>query len=97
VPQETTSDEHRIAGRHRVLKQGKILIHNLSVVDCIVRDMSETGARLACADPKAIPAEFRLVTPVDNMMREARVKWRRGEVLGIAFVGEPRRAPPRKW
>ena len=91
------SDKRR-APRHRVLKDGKIvMMNNWSVVDCCVRDISETGARLRCVNPSAVPNTFRLMMPFDNSIRDAQVVWRKDELLGIAFTGPARRAPPRKW
>jgi hypothetical protein len=98
MPQDIRNDNHRLARRQRVLKQGKILLaNNLSVVDCVVRDMSETGARLLCGDQAAVPGEFRLVTPSDSLMREAKVIWRRDGQLGVRFAGPARPAPPLGW
>jgi hypothetical protein len=88
----------RGARRTRVLKVGKIVtLNNWSVVDCCVRDWSETGARLKCADQLAVPNEFRLVMPGDNTIRDARVVWRREELLGVMFISAAKTAPPRKW
>ena len=98
MAQDTLQEEQRIARRLRVLKQGKILTaNNMSIIDCTVRDMSATGAKIICGDQAAVPNEFRLVTPVDNLLRDVHVKWRRGDQIGVHFVGEARRAPPRKW
>lgn len=84
--------------RHRVLKDGKIvLLNNWSVVDCCVRDMSEDGARIRCQDPASVPDEFRLLIPRDNTIRNVRVAWRRKDECGLLFTGPPRVAPPRKW
>jgi PilZ domain len=95
---DVDKQELRNARRNKVLKSGKILVPgNLAVFDCTIRDMSDTGARLVVGDQAAVPSEFRLVVPMDNVMREAVVKWRRGEVIGVAFSGEAKRAPPRKW
>ena len=88
----------RVAQRLRVLKQGKILLpNNMTVIDCTVRDLSETGAKLLCADPGAIPNDFRLVFTSDRMMRDVKVVWRRPEMLGVHFTSEPRKAPLLKW
>jgi hypothetical protein len=98
VMEDDKNEELRIARRQKVLKTGKILAPgNLAVVDCTVRDMSETGARLAVGDQMATPNEFRLVVPTDNIMRDAKVVWRRANLIGITFTSEARRAPPRKW
>ncbi|MBC8035901.1 MAG: PilZ domain-containing protein [Rhizobiales bacterium] len=73
------------------------MTNNLSVVDCTIRDMSETGARIVCGDQTAVPREFRFVTPGEGLMRNAKVVWRRGNQLGIRFTSEARQAPLRKW
>ncbi|MBC8035902.1 MAG: PilZ domain-containing protein [Rhizobiales bacterium] len=93
-----TTIEHRIAKRLKVLKDGKIVTLNFqSVVDCCVRDISATGAKIRCHDQAAVPTEFRLMLPGDNTIRDARVVWRRQELLGVLFTSSPRPAPPRKW
>ena len=81
----------------RVLKSAKIVSMNQwSVVDCTVRDMSETGARLICGDQVSVANEFRFLLPSDNSIRTAKVVWRRGDLLGIEFTSEKTRAPVRK-
>lgn len=91
-------NQQRIAKRQRVLKQGKIVfLNNLSVVDCMIRDLSESGAKLICDDQMAAPNEFRLVVLMDKTIRDAQVAWRRGNMLGVIFTGEAKPAPPRKW
>lgn len=97
MSQDDGANEHRVARRQRVLKTGKILMpNNLSVIDCKVRDLSESGARIICGDQVSVPNAFRFIIPADNQQRNAEVKWRRGTEIGIQFTSEPRRAPPRK-
>ena len=91
-------DNKRTMRRVRVLKQGKMLLPNgMTVIDCTVRDLSETGARLLCGDPGAIPNTFRLVFPADRTMREVEVVWRRPDQLGVRFTSGVSRAPLLKW
>lgn len=98
MAQDTSQDNHRIARRQRVLKDGKIVFNaNSSVVDCTIRDMSEIGARIICRDQLAVPGDCRLVTLSDNQIRDVKVMWRRGDQLGLRFTGKALRAPPRKW
>lgn len=93
-----TVDNRRVAPRHRVLKDGKIvLLNNWSVVDCTVRDISDSGARLVCRDQAAVPQDFRLLLLSEQTIRSCTVVWRRGDEVGVHFTGEARRAPPRKW
>ena len=73
--------EKRAAPRHKVLKDGKIVTMNhWSVVDCCVKDISESGARIKCQDQAAVPSEFRLLIPTRRTIRDARVVWRQGFV-----------------
>ncbi|WP_373502458.1 PilZ domain-containing protein [Aestuariivirga sp.] len=96
--QDSPEENKRTARRLRVLKQGKILLaNNLSILDCTVRDVSPTGARLICSDPGAIPNDFRLVLTADRTMRDVKVMWRRPEQVGVVFTSEPRRAPLLRW
>ena len=86
------------APRHRVLKGAKIvLLNQWSVVDCTIRDMSESGAKIICKDQVAVPNEFRFLIPSENTIRTARVIWRRNDMLGIQFTSEASRAPARKF
>ena len=93
-----TGEEKRTTRRPRVLKDGKIVSMSLgSVVDCSVRDVSATGARIRCKSQNAIPDEFELLIQSDNTIRPVKVAWRRNDEAGLVFIGEARRAPPRQW
>lgn len=82
-------ENKRIAKRSRVLKGAKLVnMNNWSLVDCTIRDISETGARLICGDQIAVANLFRFFVPTDNTIQDARVVWRRGELVGIEFIGD---------
>jgi len=90
-------ENKRIAVRSRVLKGAKIVSMNKwSVVDCTIRDISATGARIICGDQAAVANEFRFLIPAENTICTAKVIWRREDMLGIAFTSEKTRAPARK-
>ena len=53
---------------------------------CIIRDISRTGARLACRDPQAVPQEFRLqLSPDGRVARECQVVWKSETEIGVKF------------
>ncbi len=80
-----------------MLKGAKIVgMDNWTVMDCTVRDISETGAKLLCGDPLAVANVFRFLLPTENTIRDARVVWRRDGMLGIEFTSEKTKAPARK-
>jgi hypothetical protein len=92
-----TDANKRISNRSRVLKAAKLVsLNKWSVVDCTIRDMSETGARIICKDQLAVANEFRFLMPFENTIRNARVIWRREDALGIEFTSVKERAPTRK-
>ena len=76
--------EHRIAPRKRVLKAGTIEFGG-GVIDCTVRNLSETGAALSVESPVGIPAEFNLVIVADEINRRCQVVWRKENRIGITF------------
>ncbi|KRQ95787.1 PilZ domain-containing protein [Bradyrhizobium valentinum] len=79
-------DEHRIAPRRRLLKSGKITFGGGSaVIDCTVRNLSETGAALEVISPVGIPERFTLVIEADHLRLPCRVVWRKEKRIGVHF------------
>ena len=93
----TTGENNRRASRQRVLKTVKVYrLNGAHAVDCQVRDISETGARIVIKDQLALPNEFKFVVPSDDSTRIAKVVWRKGDLAGIVFLSEPTAAPTRR-
>jgi hypothetical protein len=55
-----------------------------AVRPCRVIDLSSTGARLSIEGD--IPKSFALVLALNTAGRKARIKWRRGNQVGIQFL-----------
>jgi hypothetical protein len=54
---------------------------------CVVRDLSATGAKVTIDDPNTLPAKLRLAFSRDARTgRACEVVWRRGKSVGIKFV-----------
>lgn len=84
-------DERRNTSRKRVLKGAKAIYGGYSfVVDCMVRDVSETGVRLKTASSVTLPESFLLYFPDTQTMRQVRVLWRKPGEVGVNFESEPR-------
>jgi hypothetical protein len=47
--------EKRAAPRHRVLKRGTLAFSSGGGLDCTVRNISQTGARIDIASPVGVP------------------------------------------
>ena len=76
--------ENRSAQRRRVLKAARIEFSG-SAIDCVVRNISETGAAIEVANPLRCPVAFVLAIPSDGSTRSCQVVWRRGQRIGIRF------------
>jgi hypothetical protein len=77
------------------LKDGKVVLSDWSVVDCLIRNLSEVGARLEFSGPTTLPRAFRVLIVSSNLIYPAEVEWQRGLSAGICFTG-PGSVPPRK-
>ena len=54
-------------------------------IDCMVRDLSVTGAALEVSNQISIPAKFLLVIPGDGLHLPCHVVWRKEYWIGVAF------------
>jgi hypothetical protein len=81
--------DKRRSRRARSLLKGQIIFNNrYSILDCTIRDISETGARIAFAHPLEIPEEFELDIPKKELTARARVVWSNGSEHGLIFIQE---------
>jgi len=54
---------------------------------CVVQDLSTTGAKVTIDDPNSLPAKLRLAFSRDARTgRRCEVVWRRGKSVGVKFV-----------
>lgn len=82
-------DEHRRSPRQRVLKSGKIVYGGGTIqIDCVIRNISATGARLEVPTSIPVPDKFELVEASGHKRRAATVMWRKGALMGIRFDEE---------
>ena len=80
-------DERRGSPRQKSFLRGIVYYNNRSAAaDCLVRDISETGARLELSESVIIPYEIDLHIPKKGETFRARVQWRHGDGVGIAFA-----------
>ncbi|GGD20118.1 PilZ domain-containing protein [Aureimonas glaciei] len=84
---EPDGSERRVAPRVRTLKRAKILFNNrYSTFDCIVRNISSTGALLTIDEAAHLPKVFDISIGDEKMERPARLVYRRGMLAGIRFL-----------
>jgi hypothetical protein len=82
----TIVPERRKITRHKSFLQGRVYFNGRrSSADCIVRDITDAGARLKFADSPAVPEVFELHIPNKQESFRAHVIWNHGSELGVMF------------
>ena len=82
---QADTTEQRQDHRKGVLKRAQVVVDG-AVLDCIVENLSATGAKLRFAPPAPLPEALALRFP-DGTSHAARRTWSRGATVGIAFEG----------
>ena len=77
--------EKRNAVRQRTLKHGRIVVKGMSTMDCLIRNMSLTGARVALPNALALPDEFDLLIGDEGLRRSCEVMSRNETSAGVRF------------
>jgi hypothetical protein len=85
---EQPMSEQRNHLRQRVLKAGTIAFDG-SGIDCVVRNISATGAALEVESQLGIPPLFQLVISAERFSQRCRVLWRKEKRIGVVFEAEP--------
>lgn len=78
--------ERRSIVRHKTFIKGRIYFNNrLSSMECIVRDLTDNGARLEFSESVALPEMFELYMPNKDEYFQAHIEWRKGNNIGISW------------
>ena len=81
------NNERRASPRQRRLKGGKIVFNSkMSIIDCVVRDVSAQGARLLVASSIGIPDQFDLRMNRRGANHRSKVAWRSEDQIGVRFL-----------
>lgn len=78
-------DDKRGNRRHRTFKGGSISFER-GVIDCTIRNLSDTGALLEVESPMGIPDKFILIIKPEIITRSCEVAWRSADKVGVRFV-----------
>jgi hypothetical protein len=85
----------RNAPRQKTLLRGYVYFGGSpTAVECVVRDISETGARLKFQNPPTVTDTLELHIPVKGQTICAKLKWNKSDEIGIAFETTPALTSP---
>jgi hypothetical protein len=82
--------DRRESPRRRILRGGRTFWQNGDSSECIVHNLSETGAQLQIRGP--VPKNFDLIIDDDELPRSCCVVWRQAGRIGVRFQGPFREA-----
>ncbi|CAG0953197.1 MAG: PilZ domain-containing protein [Rhizobiaceae bacterium] len=78
--------DRRSETRHRVFKGGRLSFNKgYGALECVVRNLSDRGARLALGETTAVPNVFSLEIAGEATSRSACVRWRSPSAVGVEF------------
>lgn len=82
------SQDNRQAPRRKSLFGGRLFIDGGGAWDCLIRDLSEGGAKIRVDDPTPLAAGMRVDLKVNKFedLRRAEVMWVRGTEIGLRFL-----------
>ena len=84
----TDAPADRSTPRIRTLLQARIEFNaGATTVECTVRDLSESGARLQVPDSVVLPPKFTLFVPKHGRRYNALLRWHRQGYVGVEFEG----------
>jgi hypothetical protein len=86
--------ESRNAPRSGTKQNGTAIVSGATAIDCTIRDISTTGARLIFQHPTILPRTFR--PQFADQDQRVTVMWRRGLQAGVRFQAPIRANIPRK-
>jgi PilZ domain len=76
--------ERRAAPRKPVLMSGVIVFAD-SIVNCLICDMTISGAAIEVSNLEDIPERFNIVFKGDDIPLACYVIWRKPDRIGVAF------------
>jgi len=85
--------ERRGAQRQKSFLRGCVYFNKRTMsLDCLIRDFSEQGARIIFSENVNVPDAVELHIPQKQKTLRARVQWRHGDEIGLAFPDAVRAA-----
>lgn len=82
-----TLAEVRRDERVRAFLRARIMFNNnSSSIDCTVKNISSSGAKIEISSVLSVPSEFDLEVPQKGRTYRARLMWRDANFVGVQFV-----------
>jgi len=77
--------ERRRSARSRVIKGAKLVLGASLVIDCVVRNLTNVGARIQISNTTDLPESLELTFDGGRSYRPCRIVWRTTDETGVEF------------
>jgi hypothetical protein len=79
--------EQRATERVRSFLRAQIVFNNrMTTIECIIKNYSASGAKIALNDTLTVPNEFDVYIPAKQRNHHARLVWRDKDAIGVNFI-----------
>ena len=79
--------EKRAEHRRKMLKGGTVHFNKgYSSLECVIRDISSSGARIQMGETFGVPTRFVLSIAGETTQIEASVRWRNSRYIGLSLL-----------
>jgi len=79
--------ERRGSRRSKSFLRGFVYVsRKRGALGCLIRDLSDKGARIIFSDTVTLPDVVELYIPQHERTLRAKVQWRRNDEIGLAFI-----------
>lgn len=82
-------EERRASVRQPTFKAGEIILDDGEALDCVVRNLSESGCMIKVENANALPDSVLIRIDRDMPARRAEIVWRSTALAGALFLKEP--------
>jgi len=82
-------EERRQSFREPTFKAGEIILEDDTALDCVVRNVSDSGCLVKLENANALPEEIRIRIDLGKPPRRAQIIWRSTSLAGAMFMNEP--------
>ena len=80
--------ERRNNTRSRVLKSAKLIVGRSSTIDCVVRNLTNVGARIQIPNTTDLPEKLDMTFDGGRSLRPCRIVWRTLNETGVEFFAK---------
>lgn len=82
-------EERRASVRAPTFKAGEIILPDGGALDCIIRNVSDSGCLIKIENAGALPDRISVRIDLDKAPRPVEIIWRSTTLAGAMFIREP--------